>query len=70
MVQLGISPIYHMREVGKNKHQDLWVQVLEAKYENKGKAWEREDFEQILAGFEVRITLTSHMSPSPVYHAP
>lgn len=62
MVQLGIAPIYHMREVGKNKHQDLWIQAIEAKYEDKGKAWERQDFEQILASFEVRVvtlTLTS-----------
>lgn len=53
--QLGISNVYHMREVGKNKHQDLWIQALEDNIEGKGPAWGREDFENILAGFEVRV---------------
>ncbi|KAK6081657.1 NAD dependent epimerase [Seiridium cupressi] len=33
--QLGISPGYHMREVGKNKHQAAWIEAIEAKYEGK-----------------------------------
>jgi hypothetical protein len=41
-----------MREVGKNKHQALWIEAIEAKFEGKRKPWGREDFEQILAGFE------------------
>jgi hypothetical protein len=44
-----------MREVGKNKHQDLWIRALEDNFENKGPAWGRNDFENILAGFEVRF---------------
>lgn len=48
-----------MREVNKNKHRDLWIQALEAKFEDKGDTWERQDFEKILAGFEVRTRLTS-----------
>lgn len=55
LTQLGISNVYHMREVGKNKHQDLWIQALEDNLEGKGPGWGREDFEKILAGFEVRI---------------
>lgn len=55
MTQLGISDVYHMREVGKNKHQDLWIQAPEDNLEGKGPAWGREDFEKILAGFEVRV---------------
>lgn len=43
-----------MREVFKNQHQALWVQALEAKFEGKGHTWQREDFEQILAGYQVR----------------
>lgn len=53
--QLGISEIYHMREVGKNKHQDLWIRALEDNLEGKGPAWGRDDFEKILAGFQVRV---------------
>ncbi|KAH8902140.1 hypothetical protein BR93DRAFT_887972 [Coniochaeta sp. PMI_546] len=52
LVQLGFGPVYHMREVGKNKHQALWIEAIEAKFEGVGKPWQREDFEKILAGFE------------------
>lgn len=52
-MQLGISPIYHMREVGKNKHQALWMDAINAKYDPAQAPWTREQFEQILAGFEV-----------------
>jgi hypothetical protein len=48
--------MYHMREVAKNKHQGLWIEALEAKFEGKGTAWQREDFQKIFAGFEVRTT--------------
>lgn len=55
MTQIGISNVYHMREVGKNKHQDSWIRALEDNLEGKGPAWGRGDFENILAGFEVRV---------------
>lgn len=45
-----------MKEVAKNGHQDLWLRALEVKYENAGAAWKRQDFEQILAGNEVRAS--------------
>ncbi|OHE98432.1 hypothetical protein CORC01_06223 [Colletotrichum orchidophilum] len=28
LIILGISPVYHMREVAKNAHQDLWISAL------------------------------------------
>jgi hypothetical protein len=43
-----------MREVAKNNHQLLWIEAMDAKFEGAGKPWGREDFERILAGFEVR----------------
>ncbi len=52
--QLGVDPIYHMREVANNKHQDLWVEAIDAKFEGKGRVWGRQEFDQILAGYEVR----------------
>jgi hypothetical protein len=43
-----------MREVDKNKHEPLWVEALEAKFEGKGKPWStQEDFGRILKGFQV-----------------
>jgi hypothetical protein len=54
LIEVGISPIYHMREVGKNKHQAFWIEALEAKYEGKGQPYGREQFDKILGDFEVR----------------
>jgi hypothetical protein len=43
-----------MREVDKNGHQDLWVEALEAKFENKGTPLTtQKDFDRILKDFEV-----------------
>jgi len=53
LVKLGIEPIYHMREVANNKHQNLWIEAIEAKFEGAGASWKREDFDRTLAGFEV-----------------
>ncbi|CAJ2506430.1 Uu.00g005600.m01.CDS01 [Anthostomella pinea] len=50
---LGIAPVYHMREVGKNNHQDLWVEALDAKFEGKGEPFDRERFDQILGKYEI-----------------
>ncbi|KAI1096424.1 hypothetical protein F5B19DRAFT_146074 [Rostrohypoxylon terebratum] len=50
--RLGISPVYHMREVGKNKHQSLWIEALDAKFEDRGEPFNREKFDQILGSYE------------------
>ena len=43
-----------MREVYKNGHDRLWIEALEAKYEQKGKAWStNDDFDRILIGYQV-----------------
>lgn len=44
-----------MREVAKNKHQTLWIEAVDAKFEGAGKPWGRDEFERILAGYEVRL---------------
>jgi len=44
-----------MREVVKNKHQALWIEAVDAKFEGIGARWKRDDFERILAGFDVRL---------------
>ncbi|KAI1414668.1 hypothetical protein F5Y13DRAFT_13479 [Hypoxylon sp. FL1857] len=51
--RLGISPVYHMREVGKNNHQALWIEALDAKFEGRGEPFNtREKFDQILGSYE------------------
>lgn len=59
LVELGISPIYHMREVGKNGHAPFWVEALEAKYEGKDHVLGREEFDKILAEFQASLFLTT-----------
>ena len=55
--KLGVSPVYHMREVGKDKHEHLWIEALEAKFEGKGKPWStKEDFDRILENYQVIIS--------------
>lgn len=56
LTHIGFGPIYHMREVGKNHHQALWIEAIEAKFEGKGKPWGRDEFEKVFAGFEVPST--------------
>ncbi|KAI1106299.1 hypothetical protein F4804DRAFT_330482 [Jackrogersella minutella] len=50
--RLGIAPVYHMREVGKNRDQALWLEALEAKFEGRGEPFDRERFDQILGSYE------------------
>lgn len=41
-----------MREVGKNKHAQFWTEALEAKYEGKDHALDRQEFDKILAEYQ------------------
>lgn len=50
-MQLVISPIYHMREVGRNQHAPLWTEAIETRFE-VGTPWRREEFDRILGEFE------------------
>ena len=55
-----------MREVGKNKHQALWLEAIDAKFEGIGEAWGREEFDKILASFEVRPRFVACASENAV----
>lgn len=55
--ELGISPIYHMREVGKNGHAQFWIEALEAKYEGKEHALDRNEFDKVLAEYQASSLL-------------
>jgi hypothetical protein len=52
--QLGITPTYHMREVGINNHQSLWIDAMRSET-----AISREYFDRMFAGYKVQL--------SPVY---
>lgn len=52
-----------MREVAKNAHQDLWIEAIDAKFENAGNPWGRADFDRILSGFEVSISTYPPLTP-------
>ncbi|KAJ5216272.1 uncharacterized protein N7498_002679 [Penicillium cinerascens] len=51
LAELGQGPIYHMRHVGENKHQQQWIAALEAKFEHHGPPFGRNEFEAFLGGF-------------------
>jgi hypothetical protein len=47
-----------MREVGKNGHQSLWIEAIDAKFEKTGRKLDRQFFDQIMSDFEVDIAST------------
>ncbi|KAF5568814.1 hypothetical protein FPHYL_2621 [Fusarium phyllophilum] len=49
---LGISPIYHMREVGKNNHADLWTALLYEKFSTDGFSQPPGDLLKILSNYK------------------
>ncbi|KAG4255673.1 hypothetical protein FPRO03_04622 [Fusarium proliferatum] len=49
---LGISPIYHMREVGKNDHADLWTALLYEKFGTDGSSQPPNDLITILSNYK------------------
>ncbi|KAG5797187.1 hypothetical protein H9Q69_003796 [Fusarium xylarioides] len=49
---LGISPIYHMREVGKNSHADLWTALLDEKFSTDGFSQPPGDLLKILSNYK------------------
>ncbi|KAK8124659.1 uncharacterized protein PG998_000418 [Apiospora kogelbergensis] len=51
LIHLGISPVYHMREVGKNQHAPMWAKAIEDKFED-GKPWGREEFDRVMGEYE------------------
>jgi len=52
--QLGYTP-YHMTITMDQPRRDLplWLFALEAKFHGKGKRWVKENFEQMLIGYDV-----------------
>lgn len=42
-----------MREVFKNQHGSYWISALEAKYEGKGKPFERAEFDEVFGNYMV-----------------
>jgi len=47
---LGFDDCYHMLSImGENpKDADMWVEAFEAKFEGKGKPYDREDWDRLL----------------------
>jgi len=52
---LGYGTIYHMREVYKNGHGKNWEAAFEAKFGGSGKLFGREEFDEFLGLFSVRV---------------
>ncbi|KAI1777897.1 hypothetical protein F4818DRAFT_439216 [Hypoxylon cercidicola] len=67
--RLGIGPVYHMREVGKNGHQALWIEALDAKFEGRGEPFTREKFDQILGNYEALSDYPAAIFPAELMAA-
>ncbi|KAI8234497.1 hypothetical protein K4K57_004874 [Colletotrichum sp. SAR 10_99] len=61
LIQLGISPVYHMREVGVNHHQEFWIRAIvdhippfspSEQTKITTTPWTREQWDTILAPYE------------------
>lgn len=42
-----------MTTVGPNNHHDKWVAALEAKFEQKGAEFGKQEFDELFTGFNV-----------------
>ncbi|KAI6090408.1 hypothetical protein F4821DRAFT_268004 [Hypoxylon rubiginosum] len=67
--RLGIGPVYHMREVGKNRHQALWIEALDAKFEGRGEPFNRKKFDQILGNYEALSDYPAAIFPAELMAA-
>lgn len=56
---LGHPRIYHMREVQKNNHIDLWCSLLDTKFSDHPRPLKCSDFDPILSNFDVCSHFTS-----------
>ncbi|KAK6194027.1 hypothetical protein LQW54_011876 [Pestalotiopsis sp. IQ-011] len=69
LAQLGISPVYHMREVGKNKHQAAWAEAMDAKFEGQGEPYGREQFDKVLGDFKALADYPAAIFPEELIAA-
>ncbi|KAI0180467.1 hypothetical protein GGR52DRAFT_245520 [Hypoxylon sp. FL1284] len=67
--RLGFGPVYHMREVGKNRHQGMWIEALDAKFEGRGEPYNREKFERILGSYEALADYPAAIFPAELMAA-
>lgn len=66
---LGIPTYHGWRSMENHKQSQLWVEAMQAKYENKGKAWKREDFDQILGDYSACTDFPSAAYPVELIEA-
>ncbi len=59
--ELGYSDVYHMRSVFRRQHADLWTAALEAKFEGKGKAYGKEEWEKLFGDCMVCASASSKL---------
>nr|ADN06237.1 hypothetical protein [Passalora arachidicola] len=66
---LGIPTYHGWRSMENHKQSQLWVEAMQAKYENKGKVWKREDFDQILGDYSACTDFPSAAYPVELIEA-
>lgn len=66
---LGISPVYDMREVPKNVHANLWSKAMDAKFSPDATSWDRNNFDQLLSGYQALADFPTVMFPQELIKA-
>ena len=55
--KLGYTDCYHMLNVLKNPPDaDMWLEAIDAKYNGKGRLFEREDWDRLLGECQVCVS--------------
>lgn len=66
LAHLSISPVYHMREVSKNAHQDLWISAIADNLPGSAPAdpWPRDRWDALLSAFAAVSDFPASLFPT------
>ncbi|KAL2883164.1 hypothetical protein SGCOL_001352 [Colletotrichum sp. CLE4] len=68
---LSISPVYHMREVAKNTHQDLWISAINDNLptSNPRNPWSTPQWHALLSSYSAVSDFPPSLFPTPLAKA-
>ncbi|GKT40614.1 uncharacterized protein ColSpa_00795 [Colletotrichum spaethianum] len=71
LAHLSISPVYHMREVSKNAHQDLWISAIADNLPpaSPPAPWSRSQWDALLSGFSAVSDFPPSLFPTALAEA-
>ncbi|KAL0938359.1 uncharacterized protein CTRU02_204969 [Colletotrichum truncatum] len=76
LIYLGITPVYHMREVAKSSHQDLWIRAIadnlppfSSPTQPPSNPWTREQWDELLGSYEAVSDFPPALFPASLAEA-